>query len=70
MAREDRLKGVDTGKKVDIRQYKEMVQGKFGKNSVNDKMLNVMDKAVGGRKASVEHFNQLNAKLKIGNLHE
>jgi len=71
MARkEDRLHGVDTSKKVDIREYKQMVQGRFGKDSVNEKMLNVMDKAVGGKKATVKHFNHLNAKLKIGNPNE
>lgn len=66
--REDKLKGLDTSKKVDVREYKNICKERFGEKSVNNQMLNVLEKATKGRKASVEHFNQLNAKMKMGDV--
>jgi len=71
MSREnyEKLSSINGEKKMSVREYKNFAQSKFGKNSVNDRMLNAMDKAVGGRDkpvATVNQLNNLNAKLKIG----
>jgi len=71
MSREnyEKMSSVNGEKKMSVREYKNFAQAKFGKSSVNEKMLNAMDRAVGGRDkavATVSQLNQLNAKMKIG----
>lgn len=67
----DKLSGVDGKQKMSVREYKNMMQGKLGKNTMNEGMLRAMDRAVGGKDkpvATVEQLHQMNAKMKIGKM--
>ena len=51
--------------KMDIRQYKEFAKGTHGEGSINNSMLEHMDRATGGKKLSRQDWDQVNAKIKI-----
>jgi len=68
MSREDKLRGVDLNKKVSLREYKGLMESKFGKKSINESMLRNMDRSTGGRDkavATVGQLNNLNAAMKL-----
>ena len=64
----DKLKGVDRNQKMSVREYKNMMQGKLGKNTINDSMLESMDRATGGSGkavATVDQLHQMNTSTEL-----
>ena len=49
---------------MSLREYREYAQAKYGKKSVNETTLKMMEKAVGS-KGSKEAFNHANSSIKV-----
>lgn len=54
-------------RKMDIREYRQMCEKRHGKKSIsNDSLLKSIDRATGGRRLTKGEFDQVHAKIKIG----
>ena len=52
-------------RKITLREYRAHAESKYGKKSVNETVLKMMDKATSGKGATRAEFERLNAGIKI-----
>jgi hypothetical protein len=50
---------------MDIREYRDYAKKHHGEKSINNSMLQAMDKASGGKTMNTSQWNEMNAKIKI-----
>jgi len=52
-------------RKMDLREYKNVCQGKNGDKSVNESLLKNIERATGGRSLTKSEFDHVHGKIKM-----
>ncbi|MEE9569426.1 MAG: hypothetical protein V3W37_08575 [Candidatus Binatia bacterium] len=54
-------------RRMELREYRQVCEKKNGKKSIqNESLLRSIDRATGGRRLTKKEFDQVHAKIKIG----
>lgn len=54
-------------RKMELREYRQLCEKRHGKKSIqNDSLLKSIERATGGRRLTKGEFDQVHAKIKIG----